>query len=255
MKIRDKRECAEFYLKINKITNIDDCWELLVTTAKNQKFTHTIYGYGIGPSLPTNTGLSWISNFPLELMDLYLKSNSFFGVKSLWWNFNKERVNDWSTDTSVNAQDRETIQALDYITRVFGVNCGFTVPVRYPIYNIYGGLGFSATNVEKEDYLLNYRPKIPCLVYITKIFIGRLYTLDKYPVFTSSVQPSYPKLTNFEKSILRAEANGIARKVYANKFHFRDSKILTPIFSELQERFNTESLGHLINLLQKTKAI
>ncbi len=249
------RDLGEFWYEMNHCSTVDQCWELFLSELHKHNFPHVIYGYSIGPYNTEETKLYWKGNYPSQFMDYYLKDNNYFYDESVWWCYKYTEINDWLVEVSGDCPDPAKALELDDNCRNMGIDCGFSVPARYPNNNVYGGVGISATGIEREDYNLNYRPKIPYIQNIVYMFVERCHMLQKFPVFTNQQHTFIPRLSELEKSLLKEEANGAPRKVYAEKFHFRDSKLLTPIFKELQARFKVRSIEQLIDFLKKMEVI
>lgn len=153
--------------RLTRCGSFESCWKVYLGALNETGIQHAIYGYVLfwEDQSDLSGQFCYESNHQREYLELYEHEKCADKDTALGWGLVSDEVLEWGLEENLTLEQ----QKFDDLSREYGIDCGYTVPFRVDGGNR-GGMGLSATGIQRKVFRRDIAPEIGYLAVITSLF-------------------------------------------------------------------------------------
>ncbi len=238
-------QIIDFQTQLFQCKSFDESWQLYLEEMERCGFAHLLYGYTLftdNESDPSSFDFS-VTNYYQAFLSDYVAVDGIGNDASVDWALDHDEPGEWSLEENI-AKLTPTQKLVDEVSRDHGIVYGYTIPVRLPSGNL-GGVGCSATDIQKKEFKQDIAPKIGYITVITNLF--HLHTLQFPRLLQNAVlgEDGEP-LTEKEQEVIKWLAHGYKIQQIAEQKMFRSQESVNLYIRKAKNKLQAPNVAQLV---------
>jgi len=237
----------DFILRLNTTDSFEAAWDVYSKELATLGISQSLYGYTDVPDGHRGHGdYLYLANYSEAFMQEYSDNRMAEHDVAFDWCERNDRPFEWGGQAYTYYTYTKEQKAVEEFSADHQIRYGFTIPLRLLHGNSQGGVGLSATGIDKKEFEIDIKPHfeyIQLVVHTFHMFV------QKFPRFTEA-KNEYDnvvgKLTANEVETLRWLTLGCSINEIAHKKIYKSVPMVNKYINQAKIKLNARNRDQLI---------
>lgn len=204
----------QFCNRLTFCNDLKESFACLMAELSSYGILHGMYAVGVGRKKNIPITFAVISSYPEAFMKAYTEKDMFQHDEGVQWAISNDETLIWDEVITEGYYSKEAEQ-VDRLAAKYGIRYGFSIPLLGQNSQVFGGVGLSATGIDKETFHSELVPRLPEVEALCQLFSRATASFSKYQEMKGRGKLQFPVLTQNEIEVLAAISRGIELKEIA----------------------------------------